>query len=63
LYHMEGMPPNLLDPPKGCRFHPRCPYVMDKCRSQVPQLTVIEGRQKAACFLYEEVKAREVVNG
>lgn len=63
LYHMEGMPPNLLDPPTGCRFHPRCPYVMDKCRSQVPGLTVIEGRQKAACFLYEEVKAREVVNG
>lgn len=32
LVSIPGQPPDLLDPPKGCRFHPRCPYVMDVCR-------------------------------
>jgi oligopeptide/dipeptide ABC transporter ATP-binding protein len=36
LYKMEGAPPNLLHPPSGCRFHPRCPYVMDICRTKEP---------------------------
>jgi oligopeptide/dipeptide ABC transporter ATP-binding protein len=62
LYHMEGMPPNLLDPPPGCRFHPRCPYVMERCKTQQPQLTDVDVQQKAACFLYEEVKPVEVVH-
>ncbi len=36
LYIMEGSPPNLVAPPPGCRFHPRCPYVMDICRQEAP---------------------------
>ncbi|MGA2011563.1 MAG: ABC transporter ATP-binding protein [Solirubrobacteraceae bacterium] len=31
-----GAPPSLLHPPAGCRFHPRCPYAMDRCRTEVP---------------------------
>jgi peptide/nickel transport system ATP-binding protein len=33
-----GTPPSLLNPPSGCRFHPRCPHVLDVCREQVPPL-------------------------
>jgi len=51
----EGIPgriPNYLDPPPGCRFHPRCPHVMDICRQEKPPAyTVGEGHQ-VTCFLY-----------
>ena len=33
---LEGAPPNLADPPPGCRFHPRCPLAMEICRREVP---------------------------
>ena len=36
LVQIPGQPPSLLNPPTGCRFHPRCPYVMDVCKSTVP---------------------------
>jgi oligopeptide/dipeptide ABC transporter ATP-binding protein len=55
LYKMAGTPPDLAHPPSGCRFHPRCPYVMDICKEQVPPLAAIEGDQEAACFLYQSV--------
>jgi peptide/nickel transport system ATP-binding protein len=54
LYKMEGAPPNLLRPPSGCRFHPRCPFVMDVCRDQEPAFEPVEGDQLAACWLYQE---------
>jgi peptide/nickel transport system ATP-binding protein len=46
-----GETPSLLKPPPGCRYHPRCPYVMDVCRTNDPQLTPLEGRE-VACWLY-----------
>jgi peptide/nickel transport system ATP-binding protein len=46
-----GETPSLLNPPSGCRYHPRCPYVMDVCRTTDPALTAIEGRE-VACWLY-----------
>jgi peptide/nickel transport system ATP-binding protein len=55
LYKMEGAPPNLLRPPSGCRFHPRCPFVMDVCRDQEPAFEPVEGDHLAACWLYQEV--------
>ena len=38
LTQIPGQPPSLLRPPSGCRFHPRCPYVMDVCSSEFPEL-------------------------
>src|SRR5580765_7819473 len=38
LVQISGQPPSLLNPPRGCRFNPRCPYVMDVCRTTVPAL-------------------------
>lgn len=49
---IPGSPPNMLAPPSGCRFHPRCSYVMDKCRTQSPELSNVEGRQ-LRCWLFD----------
>lgn len=51
IYHIPGTPPNLMYPPPGCRFHPRCEYKLDICEKEEPQLKDINGR-KVACFLY-----------
>jgi peptide/nickel transport system ATP-binding protein len=45
-----GAPPNLSDPPAGCRFHPRCPLVMDICRRENPALTPLAPEHRVACF-------------
>ncbi|MBF9030117.1 dipeptide ABC transporter ATP-binding protein [Rhodobacterales bacterium HKCCE3408] len=44
---VEGDPPNPIDPPKGCRFHPRCPYATDICATERPELTQEQGRAVA----------------
>ncbi len=54
---LGGAPPNLANPPSGCRFHPRCPYVMDICRTQVPEMLTIGDRHRVACHLVTEVPA------
>jgi peptide/nickel transport system ATP-binding protein len=54
LYKMAGSPPNLLRPPSGCRFHPRCPFVMDICPKVVPAFQPVEGDHLASCWLYQE---------
>jgi peptide/nickel transport system ATP-binding protein len=61
LVQIPGQPPSLLMPPRGCRFHPRCPYVMDVCRSEVPPLMPVPGNPThlQACHLDEESKRRE----
>jgi len=46
-----GRPPNLLSPPPGCAFSPRCPYAQDRCRVEVPELEATgEGDHRFACF-------------
>ncbi len=58
LYKMGGEPPSLLHPPKGCRFHPRCPRAMDICAQREPEFKAVQGGQMAACWLYpSEVQA------
>ena len=47
---LGGTPPNLSDPPPGCRFHPRCPLAMDICRRETPALTTLAPGHRAACF-------------
>jgi oligopeptide/dipeptide ABC transporter ATP-binding protein len=52
LQTMPGAPPDLVDPPTGCVFHPRCPHVMDKCRRETPRTIVRGDGHLAACWLY-----------
>ncbi|MCJ7695481.1 MAG: ABC transporter ATP-binding protein [Anaerolineaceae bacterium] len=58
LYKMTGTPPDLTHPPSGCRFHPRCPFVMDICREECPPLEFTEGDQLAACWIYPSVLSK-----
>jgi peptide/nickel transport system ATP-binding protein len=51
---IPGVPPNLLEPPSGCRFHPRCEYATDFCRVHEPQLREIGSEHMAACHLRGE---------
>ena len=61
LIQIPGQPPSLLRPPRGCRFHPRCSYVMEVCKTTVPELlpTQREPDHLQACHLDEETKDRE----
>ena len=51
LEFIPGQPPNLINPPKGCRFHPRCPYAMQVCKEQIPELKEVDKDHYAACWL------------
>jgi peptide/nickel transport system ATP-binding protein len=51
LDSIGGAPPNLLDPPPGCRFNPRCPHRMDVCTVEEPMLTLVAEKHRAACHL------------
>ncbi|MFD1939140.1 MULTISPECIES: ABC transporter ATP-binding protein [Nonomuraea] len=55
LYAIKGLPPNLLDMPSGCAFHPRCPYRQDNCVTDVPPLYEISGVRGSACHYWREV--------
>lgn len=63
LHPIAGQPPSLINPPKGCPFHPRCPYVFDKCRTEVPPLDPMEGSSshRSACWLPHTREGREEV--
>lgn len=50
LVMLPGEPPDLLNPPPGCRFHPRCPYVTEICRKEVPEFKDYGGGHYAACW-------------
>ncbi len=48
---IPGSPPSLWSPPDGCRFHPRCPIAVEKCRFQVPELEQVAGGHGLACHV------------
>jgi peptide/nickel transport system ATP-binding protein len=52
LMEIPGAPPDLLNPPTGCRFHPRCMKVMDICRSEDPKIVSTNDKGYVACHLY-----------
>ncbi|MGW0594853.1 ABC transporter ATP-binding protein [Streptosporangium sp. NPDC002607] len=58
LFAIKGMPPNLLDMPSGCSFHPRCPYRQNDCVTDTPPLYEIGPTRASACHYW-----REVLNG
>ncbi|WP_319417083.1 ABC transporter ATP-binding protein [Marispirochaeta aestuarii] len=57
LYSIKGQPPNLIDLPDCCPFHPRCEHAMEICRSRYPAATEFEGGRSVNCWLYD---AKEV---
>ena len=55
---LKGDVPSPIDPPQGCRFHTRCMYASDRCKSEVPELRPVQndrGGHLAACHLIEEI--------
>jgi len=52
LEWIPGQPPDLRNPPPGCRFAPRCPYAMDRCRREEPPMVEVEPGHWVACWLY-----------
>ena len=60
LSGIPGSPPDLSNPPQGCAYHPRCPYVLERCSTQVPPLLEVEGEQRAvACWLHDSTEAAQ----
>lgn len=51
LVPIEGQPPDLLAVPKGCAFHPRCTYAIERCRQEVPILKPVTGKHETACWV------------
>jgi oligopeptide/dipeptide ABC transporter ATP-binding protein len=49
---LQGELPSPLDPPHGCKFHTRCPYVMPRCKEETPVLKSVGTNQEVACHLY-----------
>lgn len=60
---VTGEVPSALNPPSGCRFHPRCPYVMPHCSTDEPQLLPTLPQHEVACHLFTPAKELEKVAG
>ena len=53
LYSLKGTPPDLINPPVGCSFAPRCEYGMNICRKKYPELTKFSDTQECNCWLHD----------
>jgi len=63
LTGIAGSPPDLISPPSGCRFHPRCPKRFEMCDKVVPRLAEVTPGHLVACHLYPEVRAESNPHG
>ena len=54
LRTMSGAPPDLIHPPSGCRFHPRCEFVTERCQHEEPPYREVMKERWTACWLYQE---------
>ncbi len=54
LFGIPGLPPELLQLPSGCAFHPRCPYALQRCREDIPAIQTSATGRQVACHLYPE---------
>jgi len=52
IKEIKGNPPDLVNPPSGCRFHPRCPYAVEKCMRKEPAMIRINENRYVKCWLY-----------
>ena len=57
LSSIAGSPPDLIDLPPGCKFHPRCPFATERCKEEEPELVHIDTEHAAACFYWQEIAA------
>jgi peptide/nickel transport system ATP-binding protein len=57
LISIEGYPPDLVDPPAGCRFNTRCPFAIERCFHEEPPLIDVAPGHQAACHRWQEVEA------
>lgn len=55
LISIPGSPPDLINPPTGCAFNPRCPYATERCRKEQPPLEQVGDGQFAACWNWREI--------
>jgi peptide/nickel transport system ATP-binding protein len=53
---LPGRPPNLAEPPPGCRFHPRCPLAIERCTKEVPAMLPSATGGRVACFRAGEAR-------
>jgi oligopeptide/dipeptide ABC transporter ATP-binding protein len=51
LKPIEGLPPDLMSLPSGCAFHPRCPFKVERCSRDTPELNRVGDTQRAACWV------------
>ncbi len=58
LEPIPGNPPSLINPPSGCRFHPRCEYAKDKCKKEIPELQKAKKEHFVACHFVKGGKFR-----
>ena len=60
---LEGRPPSLADPPSGCRFHPRCPLAVDRCKTENPPMETVGPDHRTACFRSDDVRPLTDLSG
>jgi|UPI00030ADF89 peptide/nickel transport system ATP-binding protein len=56
LFSIPGSPPDLIDLPTGCKFHPRCAFATDRCKTEEPELEEVGPGHAAACWHWREVE-------
>ena len=56
LLTIPGAVPDLINPPSGCKFHPRCPYAVAECRIDLPRLEKVDGDRYVRCIKYAEIQ-------
>ncbi|MFN3333220.1 MAG: oligopeptide/dipeptide ABC transporter ATP-binding protein [Caldilinea sp.] len=57
LFSIPGSPPDLVELPGGCKFHPRCAFATDRCKQEEPELEEVGPGHSAACWHWHEVEA------
>jgi oligopeptide/dipeptide ABC transporter ATP-binding protein len=62
LVSIRGLPPDLVNPPPGCKFHPRCPFVIDHCKTEEPPLAEVAANQVARCWVLMRNVSGEAVD-
>jgi oligopeptide/dipeptide ABC transporter ATP-binding protein len=58
---LQGEMPSALNPPSGCRFHTRCPYVIERCRAEVPELLADAAGRATACHRTAELPPSDAI--